>query len=106
MDIAHAETASQFPGILPSNASNGNLREVDLNETPLMRNMRLHSKMKNLSKTGMCKLLNTPTFDPELCIIDVPFHFGMYIYICMYRRPVSYVDGLHAELTFSTVFCR
>ncbi|XP_028062623.1 regulatory protein NPR3-like, partial [Camellia sinensis] len=50
MDIAHAET-SEFAGRLVSRGSNGNLREVDLNETPLMQNKRLLSRMQTLSKT-------------------------------------------------------
>ncbi|KAF7803964.1 regulatory protein NPR3 [Senna tora] len=41
MDIAHAETKS----------SSGNFREVDLNETPIMQNKRLFSRMEALMKT-------------------------------------------------------
>ncbi|XP_047308356.1 BTB/POZ domain and ankyrin repeat-containing protein NPR1-like [Impatiens glandulifera] len=43
MEIAHAETTSEF--------SNGNSREVDLNETPIMKNKRLLSRIETLSKT-------------------------------------------------------
>ncbi|XP_061366916.1 BTB/POZ domain and ankyrin repeat-containing protein NPR1-like [Gastrolobium bilobum] len=51
MDIAHAETTSEFAGLAASKGSNGNLREVDLNETPIMQNKRLHSRMEALMKT-------------------------------------------------------
>lgn len=54
MDIAHAETTSEFAGLSASNPkiSNGNLREVDLNETPIVQNKRLLSRMEALMKTG------------------------------------------------------
>ncbi|KAK9067468.1 hypothetical protein SSX86_014797 [Deinandra increscens subsp. villosa] len=51
MEIAHAQTTSEFPGLLASKGSNGNLREMDLNETPLVQNKRLHSRMEALSRT-------------------------------------------------------
>nr|UVV34373.1 regulation protein [Actinidia chinensis] len=51
MDIAHAETKSGFTGLQASRGSSGNLREVDLNETPIMQNKRLLSRMQALSKT-------------------------------------------------------
>ncbi|CAA2987842.1 Hypothetical predicted protein [Olea europaea subsp. europaea] len=40
MEIAQAETASELSGLLSSKGSSGNLREVDLNETPNMQNKR------------------------------------------------------------------
>lgn len=52
MDIAHAETTSEFAGLYVSKGSNGNLREVDLNETPIVQNKRLRSRMEALVKTG------------------------------------------------------
>ena len=52
MEIAHAQTTSEFPGLLGSKGSNGNLREMDLNETPLVQNKRLLSRMEALSRTG------------------------------------------------------
>lgn len=52
MEIAHAQTTSKFPGLLRSKGSNGNLREMDLNETPLVQNKRLLSRMEALSRTG------------------------------------------------------
>lgn len=52
MDIAHAETTSEFAGLSASKGSSGTLREVDLNETPIMRNKRLRSRMEALIKTG------------------------------------------------------
>ncbi|KAI7725906.1 hypothetical protein M8C21_007922 [Ambrosia artemisiifolia] len=51
MEIAHAQTTSEFPGLLASKGSNGNLREMDLNETPLVQNKRLLSRMEALSRT-------------------------------------------------------
>ncbi|CAL0301049.1 unnamed protein product [Lupinus luteus] len=51
MDIAHAETTSEFAGISAPKASNGSIREVDLNETPIMQNKRLLSRMEALMKT-------------------------------------------------------
>lgn len=58
MDIARAETTSEFAGLVSSKSkgSNGNLREVDLNETPIMQNKRLISRMEALMKTGNCIL--------------------------------------------------
>ena len=58
MDIAHAETTSEFAGLSASNSkgSNGNLREVDLNETPIVQSKRLFSRMEALMKTGNCRL--------------------------------------------------
>ncbi|KAF9668169.1 hypothetical protein SADUNF_Sadunf15G0101100 [Salix dunnii] len=51
MDTAHAATASESAGLAASKGSNGNLREVDLNETPAMRNKRVRSRMEALMKT-------------------------------------------------------
>ncbi|KAI9384836.1 hypothetical protein POPTR_012G118300v4, partial [Populus trichocarpa] len=51
MDIAHAATTSEFAGLAASKGSSGNLREVDLNETPIMQNKRLRSRMEALMKT-------------------------------------------------------
>ncbi|KAJ9691511.1 hypothetical protein PVL29_013632 [Vitis rotundifolia] len=51
MEIAHAETTSEFAGLSASKRSSGNLREVDLNETPIVQNQRLLSRMKALVKT-------------------------------------------------------
>lgn len=54
MDIANAETTSEFAGLSSMKGCNGNLeREVDLNETPLLRNKRLLLRMEALQKTGM-----------------------------------------------------
>ncbi|KAG7964035.1 hypothetical protein I3843_09G148100 [Carya illinoinensis] len=50
-DIAHAETTSGLARPLTSKGSSGNLREVDLNETPIMRNKRLRTQMEALVKT-------------------------------------------------------
>ncbi|TXG48277.1 hypothetical protein EZV62_027571 [Acer yangbiense] len=51
MDIANTETTSEFAGLSAPKGSGGNLREVDLNETPLMQNKRLRSRMEALMKT-------------------------------------------------------
>ncbi|KAL2484158.1 Regulatory protein NPR3 [Forsythia ovata] len=51
MEIAHAETTSELAGLLSSKGSSGNLREVDLNETPHMQNKRFLSRMETLSRT-------------------------------------------------------
>lgn len=51
MEIAQAETTSQYPGLLASKGSNGNLREMDLNETPLVQKKRMLSRMEALTKT-------------------------------------------------------
>lgn len=51
MEIAHAETTSELAGLLSSKGSSGNLREVDLNETPHMQNKRFLAKMETLSRT-------------------------------------------------------
>lgn len=50
MNIANAET-SEFAGPSASSGSNGNLREVDLNETPTMQKKRLLSRVESLMKT-------------------------------------------------------
>lgn len=51
MEIAHAETAPEFALLSASRGSSGNLREVDLNETPIMQKKRLRSKVETLGKT-------------------------------------------------------
>lgn len=56
MDIANADTTSEFAGISIPKGSNKNLREVDLNETPSVQNKRFLSRMQALMKTGYCYL--------------------------------------------------
>ncbi|MBA0569745.1 hypothetical protein Golob_003456 [Gossypium lobatum] len=51
IDIAHAETTSELATGFPSKGSNGNLRQVDLNETPIMQKQRLLARMQALMKT-------------------------------------------------------
>ncbi|KAL6567195.1 Nitrogen permease reactivator protein [Orobanche gracilis] len=51
MEIAHAETTSEFTGLLYSRVSGGNLMEVDLNQTPIAQNQRLLSRVEILSRT-------------------------------------------------------
>lgn len=57
MHIAHTETTDEFSGVAAPKGSSGNLREVDLNETPVMQNRRLRSRLEALMKTGNCKIL-------------------------------------------------
>ncbi|KAL5975700.1 Nitrogen permease reactivator protein [Asimina triloba] len=55
MKIAHAEATSEFAGLSPPpvpKSTSGTLREVDLNETPVVQNKRLRSRMEALQKTG------------------------------------------------------
>ncbi|KAJ6869453.1 BTB/POZ domain and ankyrin repeat-containing protein NPR1-like [Populus alba x Populus x berolinensis] len=47
-DIGHAATTPEFAGLAASKGSNGNLREVDLDETPITQNIRLRSRMEAL----------------------------------------------------------
>ncbi|KAJ8758790.1 hypothetical protein K2173_000511 [Erythroxylum novogranatense] len=51
MGNAHAETTSEFAGISAARGSSGNLREVDLNETPVGQKKRLQTRMEALMKT-------------------------------------------------------
>ncbi|KAG6507323.1 BTB/POZ domain and ankyrin repeat-containing protein NPR2-like [Zingiber officinale] len=50
MEIAHADTTSEFTD-LPASISAGNLREVDLNETPVVQKKRLRARVEALTKT-------------------------------------------------------
>lgn len=50
MDNAEAESILY---VTRSRGSSGNLREVDLNETPSMRTRKLQLKLQALVKTGM-----------------------------------------------------
>lgn len=56
MEIANAETTSQYAGLLATKGSSGNLRKVDLNETPIAQNEKVLSRIAALSRTGMCEL--------------------------------------------------
>jgi len=51
MKIAQAEQTFEFAGAYMSDNS-GKLKEVDLNETPMMRNKRLRERVDALMKTG------------------------------------------------------
>ncbi|CAN1810188.1 BTB/POZ domain and ankyrin repeat-containing protein NPR1 [Linum perenne] len=51
MDIANADTTPEFSGLAASRASSGNLREVDLNETPTMQKRRILTRLVALKKT-------------------------------------------------------
>ena len=56
MDIAHAAPTPEFAGLAASKGSDGNLRGDDLDETPIMQNIRLRSRMEALMKKGTWKL--------------------------------------------------
>ncbi|CAN0854952.1 BTB/POZ domain and ankyrin repeat-containing protein NPR1 [Linum grandiflorum] len=51
MDIANADTTPEFAGLAASKGLSGNLREVDLNETPVMQKRRLLIRLEALKKT-------------------------------------------------------
>ncbi|RQP00902.1 hypothetical protein POPTR_015G113466v4 [Populus trichocarpa] len=51
MDIGHTATTPEFAGLAASKGSDGNLRGADLDETPIMQNIRLRSRMEALTKT-------------------------------------------------------
>ncbi|KAG8055279.1 hypothetical protein GUJ93_ZPchr0001g30527 [Zizania palustris] len=52
MQIAQADTTTEFGGICAARAStSGKLKEVDLNETPITQNKRLRSRVDALMKT-------------------------------------------------------
>lgn len=55
MEMA-ADSTSMHSGLSASRGSSGNLREVDLNETPSGRTKRLQARMQALRKTGMAVL--------------------------------------------------
>ena len=73
MDIANAETTSQYPGLMASRGSSGNLREVDLNETPIAKNERILARMAALKKTGMCRGKSKIAYK-IFCTVVVEFH--------------------------------
>ncbi|CAN1221454.1 BTB/POZ domain and ankyrin repeat-containing protein NPR1 [Linum grandiflorum] len=52
MDIANADTTPKFSGLAASKGSTANLREVDLNETPIMQKKRILTRLDALKKTG------------------------------------------------------
>lgn len=55
MQIAQANSTSEFAGLLASRGSSANLREVDLNEIPSEQIKRLLSRLQALQKTGNFK---------------------------------------------------
>ncbi|KAI4371856.1 hypothetical protein MLD38_010156 [Melastoma candidum] len=81
MDMAHTEKTSEFAGLSKRIRSSGNLSEVDLNETPVMQNKRLRSRMEALERTvemgrwyfpDCSKVLDKFMLDdlPDLCFLD------------------------------------
>lgn len=62
MDSANANSTSMYTGLLASKSkgSSGDLREVDLNETPTVQAKRLQLRLQALHKTGTiyCSLRN------------------------------------------------
>ena len=62
MEIADASSTSPYTGLSASKGSkgsSGNLREVDLNETPSVRAKRLQSRLHVLLKTGIFNFMQT-----------------------------------------------
>lgn len=57
MQVANADSTSVYTGLVASKGSSGNLREVDLNETPSVQTKRLNSRLQALIKTGIMNLL-------------------------------------------------
>ncbi|KAJ9168593.1 hypothetical protein P3X46_020094 [Hevea brasiliensis] len=51
MHIANAKKTSDYPGLSASKVVNGNFKEVDLNETPMIQKKRLLSRLEELNKT-------------------------------------------------------
>ncbi|CAK9133184.1 unnamed protein product [Ilex paraguariensis] len=51
MEIAHADSTSEFAGLSASKGSCGKLREVDLNEIPAEQAKRFQSRLQALQKT-------------------------------------------------------
>jgi regulatory protein NPR1 len=58
MQAANADSTSVCTDLLTSKGSSGNLREVDLNETPSVQTKRLHSRLHALIKTGIINLIS------------------------------------------------
>lgn len=54
MEIANAEATSQYAGLLQSKVSNGDLKDVDLDKIPIVKNERILAKIAALKKTGTC----------------------------------------------------
>jgi regulatory protein NPR1 len=66
MQIAQADTTEEFGGIVAASTC-GKLREVDLNETPVTQNKRLHSRVDALMKTGEVSTINLSILLNMLC---------------------------------------
>ncbi|KAI4365251.1 hypothetical protein MLD38_021250 [Melastoma candidum] len=49
--LAHAERTYEFAGLSKRKGSSRNLRDVDLNETPITQNKQLRSRMEALQRT-------------------------------------------------------
>lgn len=75
IDIAHAETTSDLATGFPSKGSNGNLRQVDLNETPIMQKQRLLARMQALMKTGEGLRFKYPHIQVHSSLPCHPFYF-------------------------------
>lgn len=59
MEVADADAGSTFTGLSASKGSSGNLREVNLNETPSLQSRRLQSRLHALLKTGIINRIKT-----------------------------------------------
>ena len=58
MEMADDHITAKYAGLSGSKGSSGNLREVDLNETPSRRTQRLQVKLQALMKTGTHDSIN------------------------------------------------
>lgn len=52
MQLAHADSTSEFAGLSASKGTYGDFREVDLNEIPSEQFKRLQLRLLSLQKTG------------------------------------------------------
>lgn len=64
MEVADAHSTSVYTGISASRSrgSSGNLREVDLNETPSAQARRMQMRLQALLKTGIIYITSVRTF--------------------------------------------
>ena len=63
MEIADVHSTSTYTGLMGSRGSSGNLREVDLNETPSIQKKKLQARLQALIKTGTVNLSETYAFE-------------------------------------------
>lgn len=59
MEIAHADSTSEFAGLSATEGLSGNLRYLDLKELSPCLVKQLKDRMEALQKTGKCQTHNT-----------------------------------------------